>query len=142
MGNHPGQLGRHGNQKGFFVLIKAALFYLLHHQDTQVFPMMDDRHTQKGGETFLASLADVMKIGVGSGIFQIDGLFSLANLTDQPFTVSQSHLTDRSSIQSFRRHEGVGGFFRIVQIDRTDLGLHGTTNALHDNLQRYLEIRG
>ena len=62
MGNHPGQLGRHGHQKGFFAFIKAPLTGLLNNQHTQQPAVVNNGSTQEGAITLLPGLFQITEL--------------------------------------------------------------------------------
>ena len=67
---------------------------LLHHQDTQQIALMHDGCTQKSIERLLAQALNQLKLGVRTGIVQIQRFFAGGNPTHQTFIETQSELTD------------------------------------------------
>lgn len=142
MGDHPGQLRAHGDQKGFFAFVELATFFLLDHQNTDHTAVVDDRRAQEGGITLFTGLGKVAIARVIGGVFEVQRFFTGAHQADQAFVGRHADLADRTLVQALGGHQHKTVGLWIKQIDRADLTAHGLFDAQHNNPQRRLEILG
>jgi hypothetical protein len=133
MGDDPGELGAHGDQKGFLALVELAALLLLHHQHAHHPPVVDDRRAEEGGVALLAGLGKVAVARVVGGVFQVQRLLAGADQADQTFVGGHADLADGALVEALggHQHEAVG--FRVEQVDRADLAAHGLLDPLHDD---------
>ena len=105
---------------------------LLYHQDTQQVTLMHDGCAQKGIEWFLAQALNQLKLGVSTGIVQIQRFFAGGNPTHQAFVEAQSELTDLLRVQALGRAKDqfLRGF--VVQVNRTDIRVHRDSDLSDD----------
>ena len=79
---------------------------------------------------------------MGAGVVQVERLLATGHPTDEPFVKPQPELADFGLIQAFggTEYQLLTGF--VVQIDRTDIGLHGRFNLGDDQAQSVLQRIG
>ena len=79
---------------------------------------------------------------MGAGVVQIERLLATGHPTDEPFVKPQPKLADFGLIQAFGgpEYQLLTGF--IMQIDRTDIGLHGRFHLGDDQAQSVLQRIG
>ena len=93
----------HGLQGFNFFIDKAALGYILHHQNAGHIAAAQNRHTNERFVVFLARFRSVNKPRVGGRVRQIERSGVLGNIADQPLADPQNRLVYRVRIQPFRR---------------------------------------
>ncbi len=124
VGNEACELRRYRNQKGFFVLREPPVIALLYHQNTQEIALMHNGCAKKCIEGFLAQPLNQLKLGVRTGIVQIQRFFAGGNPTHQAFIETQTELTDLFRVQPLGRAKDqfLRGF--VVQVNRANIGVH------------------
>ena len=139
MGNETGQLSRYRNQKGLFVLREPAVVALLYHQNTQQIALMHDGCAKKGIERLLAQALNQLKLGVRTGVVQIQRFFTGGNPTHQTFIETQPELTDLLRVQALGRAKDqfLCGF--VVQVNRADIRVHRGSDLSDDQPKRVFQ---
>jgi hypothetical protein len=133
--DHPCKLCRQGDQEGFLFLVETASLTLLHHQYADDLPMVDDRYAKEGLEYFLAGTFDELEVRMRLGVFEVQRLRAARDESDQTLVQRQAEATFERLVQSLGGHEHVAIGARIVNVDRTHLGLHRLAHPAHDDRQ-------
>ncbi len=142
MGNHPGELGTHGDQEGFLHLIKQPALLLLDDQHAHHPPVVDDGHPEEGGIALLAGLGKVAETGMRGGVFEVHRLLADTDITDQTLVAGQAHHPDGALVQALGGHQLIAIGIGIEQIDRANVGLHRLAHPLDDDIQRGGQVLG
>ena len=142
MGNGPGQLCGHRDQKGHTIFTKGGVGTALHHQHSQQLTVVDDGHAKEGMKAFLAGLGEIFEARVGGGIGQIERLFALADQADQALRGVQPHGADGLGIQAIAGHEDVFTPLLVLEVDRADFHPHRPLDAGDDDLQGLIQVLG
>ena len=105
---------------------------LLYHQNTQQVALMHDGCAKKGIERFLAQALNQLKLGVRTGIVQIQRFLAGGNPTHQAFIEAQPELTDLLRVQALGRAKDqfLCGF--VVQVNRADIRVHRGSDLSDD----------
>ena len=79
---------------------------------------------------------------MGAGVVQVERLLATGDPTDEPFVKPQPKLADFGLIQAFGgpEYQLLTGF--VMQIDRTDIGVHGRFHLGDDQAQSVLQRIG
>ena len=117
MGQHAGQLRPQGDEEGFVLFVVAALVRLLHHQDAQHAPLVDDRHSQEAGVALFPGLGEIEETGVGVCLLQVKRLLAFGHQADEALTRFEDDLPHRLAVQAdgFHQHQFI--VLGIVEIE-------------------------
>jgi hypothetical protein len=100
VGDDPGELRRHGDQKRLFALVEAPPPRLLHHQHAEHFALVNDRHPEKGVEGFLADVGQQTEVGMQLRVLEVDRLLALGDQAHQALAGFQGDLAHQPRIQA------------------------------------------
>ena len=105
---------------------------LLHNQHAQQIALVNNGRTQKRVKGLFTQTLDPLKLGVCTGIVQIERLFPGRHPAHQTFIKAQAKLTHLLGVQALCGAENqlLGTF--IVQVDRAHIGMHRRSH-LSDN---------
>jgi hypothetical protein len=84
-----GELGGQGDEESFFALVEAPHISLLHDQNAQHVPVVDNRHAEEGVERLFADFGHVVEAAMLAGILQVYRLSPLRNQGGQALIQSQ-----------------------------------------------------
>ena len=135
MSDNTGQLGGHGNQKGFITFIKATSIRLLDDQHPQYIALVDDRHTEECVVQLFTNTGKELEAGVVFGILQVDRLFTFGHQAHQPFTGGQAGHTDQVLVETFGGTKHVTTRGQVTHIDTAHLGAHGIAHTPHNDFE-------
>ena len=109
---------------------------LLHYKDTQQIPLMHDGCAKKSIERLLTQALNQLKLGVRTGIVQIQRFFAGGNPTHQALIETQPELTDLLRVQALGRSKDqlLCGF--VVQVNCADIGVHRGSDLSDDQRER------
>src|SRR5690554_3436255 len=143
VGDYTGQLGRNGNQKGFFTFVEApGAFPLLNHQHAQHPAVVDNRYTQKGAEPLFTGFRKVTVARMRRGIFKVDGLFPGAHKTHKTLRIGQADLAYGFLVQALGGHQNIAVRRGVEQVYGADFRVHGFLHPRYNDIQRLVQVTG
>ena len=135
VGDHPGELRREGDQKGFLALVEAAPLRLLHNQHAEHIALVDDGHAKKRVKGLFADVRQQLKIRVQLRVFKVQRLFPFGHQADQTLAARQAGFAHLIAVQALRGPEPVALPVPFADVHATDLGAHGDPHPRHDDGQ-------
>ncbi len=115
---------------------------LTQNQNTQDLAILDDRRAEETVVALLPSVDDALIARMGGCVIEVDGLGPLAHQTDQSAPELQAHPPHGILAQTIGRMQDMPVIVEVVQIHRANIGAHRLFDAMHDDGERLLKIRG
>ena len=142
VGDDPGKLGGHGDQKGLLVLVEAPTVLLLYNQHTLQAPLVNYRHPQKGVVQLFANAFQIEIAGVFFRVVQIQRLFTPRHNAYQTLILGKADNAHELGVKALVCHHHQTAGFKILEVDRAHLNTHHLGDALHHDIQRGLQVVG